>query len=205
MIAVNTQKRLAGDARVVFDVGAERGRYTRRYLEMFPRATVYAFEPAPVAYGALADLAKDEPRLKVIPAVVLDRAGETTFKIASADVLSSILDFQPGWTEHKTVTEIQVPAITLDDFCKQEGIEAVDVLKVDVQGAELWALKGATRLLTNGVKVILCELNYQSRYVGQCWHFSVCEFLAGYGYQLHALYLTYQDERLLRADGVFAR
>ena len=43
------QEVVSPDARVIFDVGAERGRYSTRYLRMFPQATVYAFEPAPVA------------------------------------------------------------------------------------------------------------------------------------------------------------
>lgn len=205
MIALSIQKQLAGDARTIFDVGAERGRYTRRYLDLFPKAAVYAFEPAPVARSVLNEMVENELRLHIIPAAALDVTGETMFNIASADVLSSILDIKPGWTEHKIVTEIIVPTTTLDDFCDQDGVESVDVLKVDVQGAELAVLEGAVGILENGIKSILCEMNYQDRYVGQCWHYEVCAFLAEFGYQLRALFPVYRHGRLLRADGVFTR
>lgn len=205
MIATEIQKRLARDARIVFDVGAERGRYSRSYLEMFPDAMVYAFEPAPAAYSTLNEMAENEPRLEAIPAAVLNRVGEVVLNIASADVYTSVLDMLPGWTEYRMVTQITVPAITLDVFCASWNIEKVDVLKIDVQGAELLVLKGAVNLLETGVRVILCELGYLDRYAGQSWHDEIEAFLAGYGYQLEKMIPCYQHGRLMRADGVFAR
>ena len=205
MIAAEIQKHLAGDAQVVFDVGAERGRYSRRYLEMFPQATVYAFEPGPVARSTLDKLAAKEPRLEVIPAAVLDWTGKAVLNIISADVFSSVLELLPGWTKHKVVSQIMVPTIALDDFSILSGVERVDVLKIDVQGAELLVLQGATRLLETGIRVVLCELGYLERYAGQCWHDEIKAFLAGYGYRLEKTIPCYQGDLLLRADGVFAR
>ena len=47
------QKELAGDACIVFDVGARHGRVVGRYTEMFPNGIVYAFEPEMVIYAGL--------------------------------------------------------------------------------------------------------------------------------------------------------
>jgi FkbM family methyltransferase len=41
-----------------------------------------------------------------------------------------------------------IKAVTLDDYCAEQGIERVDLLKLDVEGAEMEALRGAQQLLT---------------------------------------------------------
>src|SRR6185369_426870 len=45
--------------------------------------------------------------------------------------------------------EIRVPVVTLDGYVERKGIERVDLLKVDVEGAELLVFRGAHRLLSS--------------------------------------------------------
>ncbi len=205
MVLPEIQKRLGRDARIVFDVGAETGRYTRGYLEMFPEAVVYAFEPAPEPLLKLREIAAEEPRLKIVPVAVLDEVGSTAFNLATASVYNSVLEMQPGWTDHTMISQVEVPSITLDAFCEEHGIEKVDVLKIDVQGAELRVLRGAVKILQTGVRVILCELEYCDRYVGQCWQHEVKSFLQTYDYRVRYEALHYDESELLFTDGVFTR
>ena len=193
------------DARVIFDVGAERGRYSTRYLRMFPQATVYAFEPAPVALSVLNGLAREDERLKVVQAAVCDQVGLVDFHLGAAEVTSSLLEFMGTDTpDHKEVETFSVPGITIDAFCDEHDIGCIDLLKLDVQGAEMLALRGAWQMIRKQkVGVIFCELLYYPRYKGQCWHYEVSKFLTDYGYVLYSLFPTYKYGKLLFADGVF--
>ena len=60
---------------------------------------------------------------------------------------------------------ITVPTITLDAWSKQQAISQIDLLWLDLQGAELFALQGAVQLLTS-VKAIHTEINEAERYIG---------------------------------------
>lgn len=54
----------------------------------------------------------------------------------------------------------QINVITLDAFLNEHGVGAVDLLKIDVEGFEPFALKGAGRALSSGrVGAVLCEFN----------------------------------------------
>jgi len=69
---------------------------------------------------------------------------------------------------------IEVESITLDEFCATHP--RPDVIKCDVEGAELKALLGADNLLRTWHPVILCELH------SAALHDSVIEYLQGLGY-----------------------
>jgi FkbM family methyltransferase len=83
------QKQLMPNARVVVDVGAHMGgRIIGRYLEMYPDAMIYAFEPSPKSYaGLLEQIPKygggGGARVRPFRAAVLDYDGKAEFNISS--------------------------------------------------------------------------------------------------------------------------
>jgi len=80
--------------------------------------------------------------------------------------------------------QIAVPVVTLDDFCAEQGIEAVDYLHADVQGFELPMLRGAAKLLSEGrIGVLLTEVCFDPLYHGQSRYHEVCAALDRYGYR----------------------
>jgi len=56
------------------------------------------------------------------------------------------------------VEEIVVETITLDEYCLNKKINQIDVIKIDVEGAEMQLFKGAQGILTSVRPLIICEV-----------------------------------------------
>jgi hypothetical protein len=113
--------------------------------------------------------------------------------------------YKPGQTGCDHVELVQVT--TLDDWWEANGRPPVDIVKLDVQGFELEALKGARRLLAAGSLAILAEVSFAPLYEGSCLYHEVATFLEAAGFTLYQLYYPRSDwrGRLLYADALFCR
>ncbi|MDX2089250.1 MAG: FkbM family methyltransferase [Kofleriaceae bacterium] len=132
---------------VVLDVGANVGTYLGQVLATLGTNTrVFALEPSRTAFEAL------ERRFGGTPGVQLSRVGvgavpgrATLWGSQAGSVLASIY---PSGNESGGGEDIEV--VTIDEFCAARQIEQIDLLKLDVEGAELDALRGARGLLERG-------------------------------------------------------
>lgn len=78
---------------------------------------------------------------------------------------------------------------TVDNFCLGHKISFVDLLKIDVQGAELAVLKGASGLLQSGrVGFVFIEVGFESSDTTTTFFPKIVNFLNDYGFGLCALY-----------------
>jgi FkbM family methyltransferase len=153
------------DAKVVFDVGANAGIYSLAALAAQPDAVVHAFEPTPEIAGRLRATAELNHlgNLCVHEVAVL---GENSY--AALNRCRGDLGDNEGMN---FVTEsprdpgaVRVKTVSLDQFCQDHSIDQVDLLKLDVQGQEYSALKGAERLIRAGrIGTIFMELNWARR------------------------------------------
>lgn len=93
----------------------------------------------------------DDPRIHVIPSAVADFDGTATFYIdENGDHgCSSLYPFVkgiegrwPGRSDLKATGRVQVPVLRLDTFIREQGIERIDYLHIDAQGADLQVLRG---------------------------------------------------------------
>lgn len=127
---------------IVLDVGANVGAYTVLFAAWAgPSGRVYAFEPAPDTRAALErQLALNGvgDRVRVRAEAVAGSSGVRRFQSIGLRGDNRLV---AGSTEG-----LEVSAITLDDFCAREHV-VPDVIKIDVEGAELEALRGARRAI----------------------------------------------------------
>ena len=101
---------------------------------------------------------------------------------------------------------IKVESITIDTFCRQESIRAIDILKFDIQGGELNALRGAAGMLSNQrVQLVYAELLFVPVYQGQADFHEVASYLSRHGYRLYDFYnFSYSERGQLRwGDAIF--
>jgi hypothetical protein len=82
-----------------------------------------------------------------------------------------------------------VKVVALDEYCKEASIFKIFLLKLDLQGGELEALKGATDLIVAGlIDIILTEVVFIEKYDRQPLLHDLWNFLSSHGYRLHSLH-----------------
>lgn len=133
---------------VVFDGGANIGDYVDKVLKTRPRAQIYAFEPAADSFKALA--ARFPSGVHLHEAALSDNDGEAT--LYSDEPMSESASIFPQQRWHWTVPaefepQGSVRTLTVDRVCAENAIERIDLLKLDVEGAEIAALRGAPQML----------------------------------------------------------
>jgi FkbM family methyltransferase len=193
------------DSPVIVDGGASIGAVTELFLRQYATPTIHAFEPRPEAAAVMQNKFANQPRV-TIHVCALGSANDTlTFNVVGHETSSSF--FQPSNINHQyhpgemlVETTIQVPVKQLDSVLDSE----IDLLKLDLQGYELEALKGCGDLLPR-IKAITTEVEFVPLYEGQPLFGDVDVFLRQHGFKLLNLYdlWTQEDGQLTAGDAVY--
>jgi FkbM family methyltransferase len=195
----------------IIDVGAARGESGRLALSVFPRAEIHSVEPIPSEFAALAEEARGFQGWRVYETALGASVGKRELhvceKVKQASSLLPIGDATiRAWPEHDFGSRqtIVVPVTTLTRLVEDHRIDQIDILKLDVQGAELEVLHGARHSLAR-VRYIITEVAFQPMYQGGCLFPDVMAFLHEHGRYLRALAGEVRDKdgRVVQADALF--
>ena len=197
---------------VIFDVGAYIGTTAAEYAKGFPSGHVYAFEPAINTFEQLMAKCKNIPNISMFNFAVSDVDRKSRFFINEFAPTNSLLSFDQCADKYwgagllKNAKKEHVNNIRLDTFCADNNVTKIDLLKLDVQGTELSAIKGASNLIEDRlIKLIYAEMLFVPTYKNQTAYYTLCDYLAVRGYHLHSIYnCAYDKDRIKQADFLFA-
>jgi FkbM family methyltransferase len=198
----------------IFDVGAHEGQTYYTYRSLFPDARIYSFEPSPSLFVALKLAQSSDRNAQAHQLAVSDTQGLQVFHLNQSSGTNSLLQagdkvaeyYGSGLFEQKS--ELTVEATTIDRFMNEHSIEDLSILKLDIQGAELMALKGASEhLRRKAIALIFLEVEFVYLYKDQALFHQVCSFLEEMGYVLHNLYNLHSGAKgqLVAGDALFVR
>ncbi|MGN6800606.1 MAG: FkbM family methyltransferase [Ginsengibacter sp.] len=169
---------------VIFDIGACTGEDSIRYAKLFPNADIYSFEPREDNIEIMKGLLKDYglKNITIVPVALSENKGIAKFYLSSGNPQNRDEDWDHGnkssslfppskhMKEYFSLLEfnsfIEVETDTLEDYCGRNNIFKIDLIHMDVQGAELSVLKGAKNMLS-GVKLIWLEVENVALYENQ--------------------------------------
>jgi FkbM family methyltransferase len=139
---------------VVVDVGANIGIYSEFLSRCVgPTGLVHSFEPAPDNFKRLCAATRNLSNVRLAQAAVGERSGETRLYIS--DKLN--VDHRAYKADGDLRRAVPAKMIALDDYFKPG--QRVDLIKMDIQGYELHALRGAKRVLEENADInLLLEL-----------------------------------------------
>lgn len=161
----------------LFDCGANRGLWTRAAIETFSPRPVesHIFEPSSRNCAFMADrehgLLYSDAQFESITInqqAVSDKPGELElFSDWDGSWLGSLVN-RP---DVAMTQSIKVPVSTVDSYCSERGIEAIDILKLDIEGSEFKALQGSQSMLSkNAIKLIIFEFTVINVYTRTFFH-----------------------------------
>ena len=198
------------------DVGANRGQFSLVAIaEISSLKKLVIVEPLTgslEAFSRFLSAFKPQLPVEIVPAVASSAPGSLDFFVSQKDCCSSLLPpTKTGIMIHRqlnTVDTIRVDSIKLSQLLAElnagpdQGLRIL--LKLDIQGAELDALKGCEDALTTNVSYVYVEVSDIEHYSGQPCSNSVASYLAMKGFGLVSSYNEhYVDGELSYADYLF--
>lgn len=152
-------KAVTGDHAVVLDIGANCGWYALALAQHRPTAVIHAFEPIAHTHDILTRNIQHNGLFNITPHQLAFSNQETTLEFLytpdCSGATSQVVAGQPG--DQASLQKLACQATTLDLFCARNGL-APQVIKCDVEGAELMVIQGGERVLAEHKPVILIEL-----------------------------------------------
>jgi FkbM family methyltransferase len=168
-----------GPGHVFVDIGANHGYFAMLAAALVGDAgRVIAFEPNPQVFRQLkmhVALNGFEPRVLLMPSALADAPGEAKLYVSQEETNSGLSSLAPGaealaagsLSEAHTVS---VPLDTFDRWLAASAVDRVDLVKIDVEGAESRVLAGMSSALNAGkVDAIVCETEWDGPF-----HRAIC-------------------------------
>lgn len=179
------------DGMTIFDVGANVGELTLLFSRFVgERGSVHAFEASGAVFQKLEMVCRAAGRRNValnhlalsdkpgtVRLNIYDEAYSSFNSMAKRPLENYGLNLQPVGTE-------ETRAATVDDYCAENKIDSIDLLKIDVEGAEFQVMRGARRMLrSKNIKCLTFEFGQTTFDMGNCAA-EIEGFLNGFDYKI---------------------
>ncbi|MEM9367665.1 MAG: FkbM family methyltransferase [Planctomycetota bacterium] len=191
---------------LMIDGGSYRGDVCERMARHFPSNQIHAFEPNGELFGRLASRFVGSDNVTCHHAAISSQSGESTFHVTSRPDCASLLP--PGESAmrwHGDIMEVcredLVTTVRLDDLFDNQDVA---LMKLDLQGHELDALRGSEELLRR-TKIVVTEVAFIPLYEGQALFCDVAKQLGRHHFRLLHLSDVWirPSGQLTQADAMF--
>lgn len=176
---------------IILNIGCNDGAHALWLNGLFERARVYCFEPDPRAIRRFRQNVGNVPNVLLFEMALSDQVGECLF-YQSGGIRPGEEVLPEGWDQSGSIrkptekltketwltfdTQIQIKTLTLDAWCADLGIEMIDFIWMDVQGAEMDVFRGGQKALRK-TRYIYTEYNNCELYEGQATLRQILKYL----------------------------
>ena len=194
----------------LIDIGASRGDFTESLQKVYGLSKALLIEPQPTLCKALKNKFNNS-KIFVQECAVAESERTQEMEVLNWDYSSSLLDVRRDIENINAILDLEVSqkiqcqVKILDKIMEEiDWHEPVDLLKIDVQGAELMVLKGAEKTLKR-TKMIFTEVSFCRLYQGAPVFQEVYDYLHNQGFKLLTISDGFRDSDgdLLQADALF--
>lgn len=192
---------------LIIDVGANKGQFSLIARYLWPKATIYAFEPLDHERSVYDSLVTAPACSR--PEALGNASRDATFYVASRADSSSLL--APGENQELAYgvvlsSTVSVRVERLQDVIDHRALVPPVLLKIDVQGGELDVLKGAENIL-HLIDAIYCEVSFVQLYEKQSMAGAIVAYLERHSFSLRGVFNLSNTKKLgpTQADFLFCR
>jgi FkbM family methyltransferase len=177
-------------APVIVECGAHLGDDTVEMSSIWPDGVIHAFEPVPELYARLTRRVSEFRNVRCYPIAISDRSGSQKMFISAggSDASSSLLRPADHLASHPDVTfdeEREVATTTFQAWAASEGVDAVDLFWLDMQGAEFPSMV-ASRDLVRRARAVHTEVSTRATYEGVAQYAEVKNWMESQGFAIAA-------------------
>ena len=208
---------------IIFDVGTNRGRSIDRFKRIVKNPIIHSFEPTPHLFE---ELKKNYVGKNIfINQLAVSEKNETKMLYSyKHDLMNSLFPVKSNSkfeksrilasnsTKDKFVEKLDVKSITVDEYCKNNHIKEIDILRIDTQGYEDKVLQGAKEMLRNKkINVIELELIIGIAFEKTLSFYDIEVILKDFGYKLISIqnahnviaYSNYQTNLIYVKENIY--
>lgn len=174
------------DPKVILELGSRDGIQSIEFSKIFPKAKIYAFECYPPCIEMCIKNTRKYKNIKIVKNAVFNKDCNINFYSFSDNIgTGSIFKINKKSPISHLIPkkEIKVKATRIDTWAKENNIERIDLLWVDLQGAEYEAFEGMGKYLSN-IQAIYTEVEKKEFYLDQKLMKDISELLNKYGFYL---------------------
>lgn len=205
---IDLQMKIQNNNPVIIDGGAHHGHIIQNFLSSYNNPIIYAFEPIPDSVDILKNRFSSYSNIQIFDKALGACNSHVTFNVTDNIVSSSILSpseliYKFHGSKINIIKTIEVEQIRLDSVAELKDRE-IDIVKLDLQGYELEALKGMQGIIKK-IKTITIEVEFIELYKNQALFSDIDIFLRKNNFQLLNLYelWTQQDGQLTAGDAIY--
>jgi FkbM family methyltransferase len=192
------------------DIGAAIGNFSIRISNHYKVNRAVLIEPVPYCMPILERQFSHKGIYSILNLAVSEKEGTIDFYISEgSEFVSSLLKLREDFNDisnlnfnepHKTVVETK----TLDQIIQTENLDVIDLLKVDVQGAEHLVLSGGTNALKK-TKLVYTEFSFKPMYTGSSIFIDIFKIMNDNNFRMVSISEGFKDIKgeLLQGDALF--
>lgn len=168
---------------VIYDLGANVGTWSLLAKSLIPNAQIHSFEPLSKHQAEFCKNLRGMEQVTLHPvALGPDNANKTLHVTGFSDGTSILQPTDASWSHFgvREVARYPQQVFRLDDYRTAKQLPYPDLLKLDIQGYELEALRGAPNCVAS-TKAIITEVSFIEYYKGQCLFHELVTYLAQMG------------------------
>lgn len=201
LLAIQTK---IGDNPIVFDIGSNLGQTISKVKKIFPNSYLHSFEPSKVCFKKITQDYGNVEKIFLNNKAIGSEKGSLEFNEYSWSALNSFL--KRAYTKSEINDTYFVDIISVDDYCRENDIPYINLLKTDTEGFELNVLKGSNKMMNqNKVQFVFVEIFFYENYIGQSSFSDIFNYLSQNGFKMIRFYdFEYTNEGFAsRTDALF--
>lgn len=173
--------------KIIFDVGGHDGTYALRINKQDPSVEIHCFEPVSKTFDTLENNVVGIKKIIPVRLALSSEKGLSTIytnsRIEAINTLQKVGDSPTFTYDGSEVVKVS----TVDNYCKENNIEHIDMLKIDTEGHDLEVIRGAKGMITsNKVGIIQFEFGILNTF-SHTYVYDFYQFLKPFGYELYKI------------------